>query len=188
MGKTYPEINQELATWIHRQHLYFVATAPLASDGLVNCSPKGLDSFVILDPHTVAYLDFTGSGVETIAHLRENGRITIMFCAMEGAPKIVRLQGMGRAIEPHMPEFGDLRAHFQDSPPVRSIVFVDVTRVSDSCGYGVPLYEYAGERDTIAKWSASKGEAGLAAYQAQYNRTSVNGLPGLQGVELVQDG
>ena len=187
MAKIYPEITHELAAWIRRQHLFFVATAPLSGDGHVNCSPKGLDSFAILDAHTVAYLDFTGSGAETIAHLRENGRITIMFCALEGAPKIVRLHGTGRALEPHMPEFSKLRSCFPDSPPVRSIIHIDVTRVTDSCGFGVPLFEYVGERDAIAKWAAAKGEAGLAAYQAENNRQSIDGLPALQGASVVQE-
>ncbi len=185
MAKQYPEIHEEMAAWIQRQHLFFVASAPLAGDGLVNCSPKGLNSFAILDPHTVAYLDFNGSGVETIAHLRENGRIVIMFCALEGAPKIVRLHGIGRAIEPHDAEFAGLRAHFGDAPAVRSIIRVDVTRVSDSCGFGVPQFAYMGERDALPKWSAAKGDAALAAYQAKNNRHSVDGLPGLRAVEPV---
>jgi hypothetical protein len=187
VGKTYPEIQDDLATWIRHQHLFFVASAPLAGDGLINCSPKGLDSFVILDPHTVAYLDFNGSGVETISHLRENGRIVIMFCALDGAPKIVRLHGAGRAIEPHDPEFAELRKRFAaDAPSVRSIICVDVARVSDSCGFGVPQYEYVGERETLAKWAASKSEAAMAEYQAQKNCASLDGLPGLRSVAVAE--
>jgi hypothetical protein len=167
---------------MQRQHLFFVASASLAGDGLVNCSPKGLDSFAVLDPHTVAYLDFNGSGVETIAHLRENGRIVIMFCALEGAPKIVRLHGKGRAIEPQDAEFAQLRSHFAESPSVRSIILVQVTRISDSCGFGVPLFEYQGERETLAKWAASKDEQAMAQYQAEKNSVSVDGLPGLRSV------
>jgi len=180
MGKVYPQIDDELATWIGRQHLFFVASAPLAGDGLINCSPKGLDSFAILDPHTVAYLDFNGSGVETISHLRENGRIVIMFCALEAAPKIVRLHGVGRSIEPHEPEFATLRAHFPEWPTIRSVIRVDVQRVSDSCGFGVPLYEYVGERDALPKWAATKSAEALATYQAQKNSRSLDGLPGLK--------
>ena len=186
MGKTYAEISEDLATWIRRQHLFFVASAPLTADGYVNCSPKGLDSFAILDAHTVAYLDFNGSGVETISHVRENGRITIMFTALDGSPKIVRLQGKGRVIEAHDAEFGALRAKFPDAPPVRSIICVDVTRVSDSCGFGVPVYAYVGDRDTLAKWSASKSEEELAAYQQQKNRVSLDGLPGLPRVAVAE--
>lgn len=187
MGKTYPEIDENLAAWVRRQHLFFVASAPLAGDGLVNCSPKGLDSFVILDPHTVAYLDFNGSGVETISHLRENGRIVIMFCALDGSPKIVRFHGTGRAIEPNDQEFGELRKQFAaDAPPVRSIIRVDVARVSDSCGFGVPQYEYVGERETLAKWAASKSEEAMAEYQAQKNCYSLDGLPGLKSVAVTE--
>ncbi len=186
MAKTHPEIDQEMAAWVGRQHLFFVATAPLAGDGLVNCSPKGLDSFAILDAHTIAYLDFNGSGVETIAHVRENGRITIMFCALDGSPKILRFQGIGHVIEPHEEEFAALRVKFPDAPAVRSIVRVDVTRVSDSCGFGVPLYQYMGERDTLARWAASKGEEGMATYQGQKNRVSLDGLPGLQYIAAAE--
>lgn len=186
MGKTYAEISEDLATWIRRQHLFFVASAPLTGDGYVNCSPKGLDSFAILDAKTVAYLDFNGSGVETISHVRENGRITIMFTALDGSPKIVRLQGKGCVIEPHEAEFATLRAKFPDAPPVRSIIRVDVTRVSDSCGFGVPVYEYLGDRDTLAKWSASKTEEELAAYRQQKNSVSLDGLPGLQSAVVAE--
>lgn len=186
MAKTFPEIDPDLATWIRRQHLFFVASAPLAGDGLINCSPKGLDTFAILDPHTVAYLDLNGSGVETIANLRENGRIVIMFCALDGAPKIVRLQGTGSVVEPHMPGFADLRAHFSDPPPIRSIIRIEVARVSDSCGFGVPRYEYVGDRDALTKWAESKGDDGLAQYQMEKNRESLNGLPALHGVALAQ--
>lgn len=181
MGKVHPQIDDELAAWIGRQHLFFVATAPLAADGWVNCSPKGLDSFAILDPLTVAYLDLTGSGVETIAHLRENGRIVIMFCALDGAPKIVRLHGTGKVAVPSDPEFADLLTRFPAYPGVRSIIKVAVQRVSDSCGFGVPRYDYAGERDAMVKWAANTGEDGIAAYQAQKNADSLQGLPALRG-------
>jgi hypothetical protein len=186
VGKTYSHIDQDMVAWIQRQHLFFVASAPLAGDGLVNCSPKGLESFAILDGHSVAYLDFNGSGVETIAHLRENGRIVIMFCALEGAPKIVRLHGTGHVVEPHEPEFSELRARFPASQAVRSIIRVEVARVSDSCGFGVPLYEYVSEREALVKWSASKSEEALAAYQDQKNRYSLDGLPGLQSVAVAE--
>lgn len=179
MAKTLDGIDSDLAAWIRRQHIYFVATAPLAGDGLVNCSPKGLDTFAVLDEHTVAYLDLTGSGVETIAHLRENGRIVVMFCALEGAPRIVRLHGRGEVILPDEPAFDTLRGHFAAYPGVRSIVRIQVTRVSTSCGFGVPLYEFTGERDAMVKWAEQKGEPALKDYRAKHNRTSVDGLPGL---------
>ncbi|HXF64210.1 MAG TPA: pyridoxamine 5'-phosphate oxidase family protein [Caldilineaceae bacterium] len=179
MGKVYAEINGTLAEWIRAQRLFFVATAPLSGDGLLNCSPKGLDTFAILGPRTVAYLDLTGSGVETIAHLRENGRIVIMFCALDGAPKIVRLHGTGVALEPGHPEFAALRHHFPDLPGVRSIIKVELARISDSCGFGVPLFDYKGERDALVRFAETKGPEGIAAYHAKHNRQSVEGLPGL---------
>ncbi len=186
MGKTYSHIDQDMAEWIQRQHLFFVASAPLAGNGLVNCSPKGLESFAILDEHSVAYLDFNGSGVETIAHLREKGRIVIMFCALEGAPKIVRLHGTARVVVAHEAEFSELRAKLPASQAVRSIIYVNVERISDSCGFGVPLYEYVGEREALVKWSASKSDEALAAYQEQKNRYSLDGLPGLQGMAVAE--
>lgn len=179
MGKTLDGIDDALVAWIGQQHLYFVATAPLAADGLVNCSPKGLDSFTVLDAHSVAYLDLTGSGIETVAHLQENGRIVVMFCAFEGAPQIVRLHGRGEPIFPGDPEFETLRARFPALPGVRSIVRVAVNRVSSSCGFGVPLYAYQGDRDTMIKSAEKTGEAALLDYQDKYNRTSIGGLPGV---------
>jgi len=177
MAKVYDRIDDNLADWMRRQHLFFVATAPLAADGHVNCSPKGLDTFAILGPNTIAYLDLTGSGAETIAHLRENGRIVLMFCALTGAPKIVRLHGVGVAIEPHMPEFAELSRAFPMLPGVRSIVKVEVNRVSDSCGFGVPLFDYVGERDALIRWCETKGPEGTAAYQQRHNLHSLDGLP-----------
>jgi hypothetical protein len=182
MAKLFESITAELSAWIGAQHLFFVATAPLAEDGLVNCSPKGLNTFAVLGPTTVAYLDLTGSGVETVAHLRENGRIVVMFCALEGAPRIVRLHGTGIAVEPHAPEFQDLRVHFPDLPGIRSIIKVDVARISDSCGFGVPLYVYMGERDALLRSAEKKGAEGVRDYQAKNNATSIDGLPGLTGV------
>jgi hypothetical protein len=182
MGNVYEEIDQSLADWIKAQHLFVVATAPLAGDGLINCSPKGLNTFAILGPHTVAYLDLTGSGIETVAHLRENGRIVLMFCALEGAPKIVRLYGAGAVIEPTMPEFAALRGHFPDFPGVRSIVRVELSRISDSCGFGVPKYRYEGERDALVRWAETKGDEGLIQYRAEKNSESIQGLAGLVSV------
>jgi hypothetical protein len=180
LGKTYDEITSDVAAWIARQRVFFVATAPLKADGLVNCSPKGLDTLRVLGPRTVAYLDLTGSGIETVAHLRANGRIVLMFCAFDGPPKIVRLHGRGTVLTPADPAFADLRLQFgPERPGERSIVRIEVTRVSDSCGFGVPRYEFAGERDQLAKWAQAKGEVGLAAYRAAKNAASVEGLRGL---------
>lgn len=178
MGSEYEQITPKLAAWIAQQRMFFVATAPLASDGCINCSPKGLDSFRILGPHTAAYLDLTGSGIETVAHLRENGRIVLMFCAFEGPPKIVRLHGRGTVLLPTDPTFNDVRSQFTDLAGARSLIHVDVTRISDSCGYGVPLLEFVENRDQLPKWVAAKGEAGLDAYRQTKNATSIDGLPG----------
>lgn len=161
--------------------MFFVATAPSGADGHVNCSPKGCDTFQVLDARTVAYLDFVGSGVETIAHLRQNGRIVIMFCAFAGAPNIVRLHGQGRAVEATDPGFDALRAHFTPGSDlgVRAIVCIDVTRITDSCGYGVPLYRYDGQRDQLAAWADRKGAAAIETYKEEKNARSIDGLPGL---------
>jgi hypothetical protein len=180
MGKLYDGINDGLARFIGAQHLFFVATAPLHSAGHLNLSPKGLDSFRVIDPKTVAYLDLTGSGIETVAHLRDSGRIVIMFCALEGAPKILRLYGRGEAVEPGDPRFEDLLKLFPRLPGVRSVVVVSLDRISDSCGYGVPLYRYAGERTQLVEWARRKGIPGLTHYRDENNRASIDGLPGLK--------
>jgi len=184
MGKVYASIEPRLAEFIARQRVFFVATAPLDGEGLVNLSPKGLDTFRVLDPHTVAYLDFTGSGVETVAHLRENGRIVVCFCAFDGPPNILRLHGRGEVVEPGDPDFAPLRARFPEAPveaAVRSVVRVDVRRVADSCGYGVPLYDFRGERRQLGEWADRKGAAALADYKRESNAASLDGLPGLRG-------
>ena len=178
MAKTYDAIVPKLRELIEQQKMFFVASAPLSADGHVNLSPKGLDgTLAILDDRTIAYLDLTGSGVETIAHLRENGRICVMFCAFEGAPRIVRIHGTGDVIEPGDAEFGELIAQFGDYPAVRSIIRIRATRISDSCGYGVPLYEHQGERDQLQRWARSKGEDGIAQYKRDHNAESLDGLP-----------
>ncbi len=183
MGKVFEGIDEKLATWIGAQHLFFVATAP-RDGGHVNLSPKGLDSFAILGPNTVAYLDVVGSGAETIAHLRENGRITLMFCAFEGPPRIVRLHGRGEAIEPGDPDFAALAARFPSYSSTRAIIRAEVGRVGDSCGYGVPLYDYQGERSQLGEWAERKGPEGLRAYQLEKNRASLDGLPALRAKTL----
>lgn len=181
MGKAYDGIDAALAAWLAAQPVFFVATAPLAADGHVNVSPRGLDCFSVLAPTTVAWVDRTGSGVETVAHLRENGRITLMWCAFSGPPKIVRLHGRGRVCLPGSPEYGDVTARHPASLSTRCVVVVEVERVSDSCGYGVPLMDLVGERDQLERWALSKGEQGLVAYRAEKNALSLDGLPGLTG-------
>ncbi len=168
-----------LDQFIRSQSVFFVATAPLDANGHVNVSPKGLNTFRILGPKTVAYLDIFGSGVETIAHLRENGRIVIMFCAFQGPPKILRLHGHGRAIEPHEAEFPALQTHFPVHEGTRAIIVVDVTRISDSCGYGVPLLKYEAERPDLPAWCRKRGTEGLKIYRQEKNRQSIDGLPGV---------
>jgi len=179
MGKIYDGITPELSRWIGQQHMFFVATAPLAHDGLINCSPKGMDTFRILGPLEVAYLDLTGSGIETIAHSRENGRIVFMFCAFDGPPNIVRLHGTSEVHLPGTPQYEALSALFPAYRGSRSIVSARLTRISDSCGYGVPLYRYGGDRNTLIRWSESKSEEELAQYREAKNARSLDGLPGL---------
>jgi hypothetical protein len=180
MGKLYDGIDDTLARFIASQHMFFVATAPLDATGHVNLSPKGLQSFRVIDPKTVAYLDLTGSGIETVSHLRENARIVIMFCAFQGAPKILRLHGRGEAVEAGDPRFNYLLTLFPDLPGVRSVILVSLERITDSCGYGVPLYRYEGERTQLLDWAQRKGSVGLAEYRATNNRTSIDGIPGLK--------
>lgn len=178
MGKIHERIDGRLREFIQRQRVFFVATAPSGDDGRVNVSPKGIDrTFTILDDHTVAYLDITASGAETIAHLRQNGRITLMFCAFEGPPNIVRLHGRGRVVTIYDEEFTSLAGHFDEVAGARAVILVDVERVSDSCGYGIPLLEYVGERDLLPQYMDRKGAAGQAEYRRQKNTTSIDGLP-----------
>jgi hypothetical protein len=187
MANVFDGITDHLKAWVPKQALFFVATAPLAADGLVNLSPKGpIGSLAIVDDHTVAYLDVTGSGAETIAHLRENGRIVIMLCAFQGPPRIVRFHGTGRAVRWDEPEFGEwmARCDFADAsiPEARrAVVVVDVERVSDSCGYGVPLMALEGLREHHALASAKKlrvmGADGYDEYLRTKNARSLDGLP-----------
>ena len=181
MAKTYDGIDERMAAFLCAQHVFFVGTAPAGADGHVNVSPKGLDSFRILGPTTVAYLDLTGSGVETIAHLRDNGRITFLFCAFAGPPKIVRLYGRGEVVRPGDADFADLAARYPALPGVRSVIRVHLERITDSCGYAVPTYRYVRERNQLVQWAERKGADGLATYQRVNNARSVDGLPGLDG-------
>ena len=179
MGRVYDDISEEQARWIAEQPMFFVATA--ASEAHVNVSPRGLDTFRVLGPNRVAWLDLTGSGVETIAHLRADGRITLMFCAFEGLPKILRLYGQGEVLEPGDQGHEELRARFPDLPGERAIIDVSVGRVADSCGYGVPLMSYEGERPHMEAWAEKKVRVGgaeeIEAYVAKKNAESIDGLP-----------
>jgi len=179
VGKVFEGIDETLRAWIAKQPMFFVATAPLAADGRVNVSPRGHDSFSVLDEHRVAWVDYTGSGVETIAHLRENGRICVMFCSFDNRPRVVRLHGRGRVHLPGDAEYDEVVARHPDHPSTRAVVVVDVERVSDSCGYGVPVMEVVGERDLLLLHAQRKGPDGLVAYRAEKNATSIDGLAGL---------
>ncbi len=182
MAKTYQGIDESLSDWLVAQPVFFVSTAPLDADGSVNCSPKGnRDEFAVLGPRRVAYLDQTGSGVETIAHVQENGRIVIMFCAFAGPPRIVRLHGRGRVVFTAAPDFADLAVRFPGGAGVgvRSIIEVDVHRIADSCGYGVPVMSFEGHRPTMDQWSTRKGPEGIRTYWSEKNAASIDGIEGL---------
>lgn len=184
MGKVLDALDANLTDVVTRQPVFFVATAPSGDDGHVNVSPKGgIGSFAVIDPVTVAYLDVTGSGVETIAHLRDNGRITLMFCTFEGNPLIVRLYGRGDAVLPGDDGYDDLRAQFPaDVLAVRSVIRVRLDRIATSCGYGVPLMAYEADRTNLRRWAERKGPEAVAAYRADRNGESIDGLPGLPGL------
>ena len=189
MGKVYDAIDDRLAAWISRQPMFFVATAPSGPEGHVNVSPKGpIQTLRILDERTVAYLDLVGSGAETIAHLRENGRIVVMLCAFAGAPRILRLHGHGEVLAHNALEFPAADVLPEQR---RSVVRVEVKRIADSCGYGVPLMDYAGERPNSRKWAqgklAKEGRDALERYKAANNADSIDGLPALNGLTAAQE-
>ncbi len=185
MGKVHDGIDAGLAAWIERQPLFFVATAPLAADGLVNLSPKGgSGTFRVVDERTFAYLDVSGSGIETVAHLRENGRVCVMLCSFDRRPTIVRLHGTGHAVLRDDPGFDAALAGFGEAGEsrrayLRAVVVVDVARVSDSCGYAVPRMELVEERETLDRVWRTRDDARIAAYHARKNAASLDGLPGL---------
>lgn len=179
MGQVFEHIDEALTAWLREQPLFFVATAPLDGSGHVNLSPRGHDAFSVLGPRTVGWVDYTGSGVETIAHLRENGRICLMWCAFSGEPRIVRLHGTGRVALPGGATYDDLVARHPAHPGTRAAIVVDVHRISDSCGYGVPVMEVVQEREIMARNALERGPEGMAAYRAQKNAVSLDGLPGL---------
>lgn len=178
MGKVHEAVDGRLRTFIESQQVFFVGTAPAGHDGHVNVSPKGLaDTFRVVDEHTVAYLDLTASGAETIAHLRENGRICVMFCSFEREPNVVRLHGTGRVVGLHDDEYAAWARLFPANPAARAVIVVDVTRVSSSCGYALPLLEPVGERDLLTPNMRRRGPEGVVAYRRLKNRVSIDGLP-----------
>lgn len=179
MGQEYAQIDEQMQRWIERQRMFFVATAPLASDGLINCSPKGLDGLRVLGPKQLVYADLGGSGIETVAHLKENGRIVIMLCAFEGPPKIFRFYGQGRAVEPQDAEFGEYEPLFPTLGRIRNFIVIDVERIRDACGYGVPNYAFQSERDSLTNWVDAKSAQELHDYRVEKNAKSLDGLTGL---------
>jgi hypothetical protein len=179
VGRSFESLSPALADAVRSAPLFFVATAPLAPDGHVNLSPKGGDTLRVLDERTVAYLDLTGSGIETIAHLRENGRITLMVCAFAGPPQIIRLYGRGEVVREGDEAYGELARLFPDLPGARAVIRVAVERVGSSCGYAVPLMRYQGERSRLNEWAEARGPEGLVEYRATKNAVSIDGLPGL---------
>jgi hypothetical protein len=177
MAKVHENITPDLQEFIRRQHMFFVASAPLSADGHVNLSPKGMDTFRILSTTRVAYMDVISSGNETSAHMQENGRVTFMFCSFEGAPNILRLYGRGWTVLPGSAEWPQFSTLFTLLPSTRQILVADIDRVQTSCGYGVPLYKYQGERDQHHKWSEKIGPTGLEAYKQEHSMVSIDGLP-----------
>jgi hypothetical protein len=177
MAKFYDTMTDQIQTFIQEQKLFFVASAPLDGDGHVNVSPKGLDSFRILSSNKVAYLDMTGSGNETSAHMLENGRITFMFCAFDGAPNIVRLYGKGHTVLPDSDDWDELSPLFTHYTGTRQIIAADIHKVQTSCGFAVPLFDHVGERDTLIRWAETKGPDGIVEYHAEKNECSLDGLP-----------
>ncbi len=180
MGKVFDEISDDVAAFIREQQMFFVGTAPLAGDGLLNLSPKGLDTFRILGSRSVAYLDLTGSGIETVAHLKENGRIVFMFCGFEGRPRILRLHGTGEVLEPGDDSFDSLRRGFPELPGTRFIVRASIRRNADSCGCGVPQYAFRNHRDQLIRFAEQLGPEKIRSAQEAANTVSIDGLRGLR--------
>lgn len=177
MPKFSDKICAEHLDFIEKQHMFFVSTAPLNSEEHINLSPKGLDTFRVLSPNRVAYMDYTGSGNETSAHLLENGRITFMLCAFDGPPNIMRLYGKGYTVLPGDAEWNELSKLFTISINTRQIIVADIDKLQTSCGFGVPFYEFTGDRDFLQKWAEKKGTDGIKQYQADNNLYSIDGLP-----------
>jgi hypothetical protein len=179
MGKRYEELSPKLIEFIQAQKLFFVGTAPLAAEGHVNVSPKGMDSLRVLDSRTLAYLDVTGSGVETISHVKENGRLVMMFCAFEGKPFILRLHGHADVLERSHPQFAELIDRFPPLPGMRSIIRLSIRRIADSCGWTVPLYDFVAVRDYYDNYATKLGPEGIRQGQLDANMRSIDGLRGL---------
>ncbi len=177
MGKLHDTIKPAHKEFIEQQHIFFVSTAPLSAAGRVNLSPKGLDCFKVLSENKVAYMDLISSGNETSAHTLENGRITLMFCSFEGAPNILRLYGKGFTVLPGTEQWDQYAPYFRIYPSTRQIIVADIDLVQTSCGFGVPLYNYAGERDIHFDWAEKKGADGLQEYIQLNNLQSLDGLP-----------
>jgi hypothetical protein len=176
MGKVYSSILPQHEEFIRKQRIFFVGSAPLSADGHVNISPKGHDVLRIFSPNEVAYLDLTGSGNETSAHLIDNGRMTFMFLAFEGPPMILRLYGKGKVVLPDSPEWNDMAKHFDILPGYRQIIHAEIETVKTSCGFSVPFYSYMGERDTLQQWAMNKSEQGLEEYRKEKNTISMDGI------------
>ena len=183
MAKVFDAIDERLRGWIEGQPMFFVGTAPSGDDGHVNVSPKGgRGLFAVTGPRAFAYVDLMGSGIETVAHLRQNGRIVIMFCAFEGKPRILRLHGRGTPVVPGDARFDELAGCFPPRPGVRAVIEVELARVADSCGFAVPRMDYRAERSELDAWAEAKGPDRLADYRAEKNASSLDGLPGLPGL------
>lgn len=177
MGKFLEIIDDKTRRFIEKQKIFFTASAPLAADGHINLSPKGIDTFRVLDERTVCYLDLTGSGNETAAHVAENGRLTIMFCSFSGAPQILRLYGRGEVVHRKSEKWAEFAASFADYPGVRQIIVLRVESLQTSCGFAVPKFDFKAERDELHQWAARKGEDGIETYWRDKNQTSIDGLP-----------
>lgn len=185
MGKIYDELDDRLTAFIREQKVFFVATAPLSDEGHVNLSPKGYESFAVLGPDKIAWLDVGGSGIETMAHLKENGRMTVMFCAFDGSAMILRLYGRGEAVQFDDARFAELLEHFPAFDKARAIVTMDVTRIQDSCGWGVPFYDFREEREQLKRYADNPRRDGVEWKERYYtaNATSLDGLPGIERPE-----
>jgi predicted pyridoxine 5'-phosphate oxidase superfamily flavin-nucleotide-binding protein len=178
VGKVLEHIDDRLRAFIDAQPVFFVGTAPSGPDGHVNVSPKGLtDTFRVVDDRTVAYLDLTASGADTIAHLRQNGRIVVMFCSFERSPNVVRLHGRGRVVSLYDPEYAGWASLFPENPAARAVIVVDVTRVSTSCGYALPILQAVEERDVLTDNMRRRGPEGIRRYRRTKNVVSIDGLP-----------
>ena len=175
MGKFFSELAPGHQEFIQNQQIFFVATAP--KEGRINLSPKGYQSFLVLGPNQVAFVNLVGSGNETAGHLLEDKRITVMFCAFEGNPLIMKIYGRGRSIHPGQPDWNELDARFPPHPGKRQIVLIEVESVQTSCGEGVPLFDYVQDRNNLLQWAINKGEQGVANYQDKNNRLTIDGKP-----------